>query len=466
MLVFILGYAVLLAGLGLWLSRRVRASADFFVAGRDLSPGLLFATLLAANLGAGSTVGAAELGYRIGLSAWWWVGSAGLGSLVLAFAIGPHIYRVARERDLFTVGDWLELRYDARVRWTAAALLWAGSLAILAGQLIAMGFVLDVAAGLPPAWGCALGGFIVTIYFTAGGLRGSAWINLLQVVVKVAGFCLAAWWTLDSAGGWDGLVERARAAGAAGGYGSPVGVGPARVLGYAALLIPSFFLSPGLIQKLFGARDEAAVRAGTGWQAGALLLYAFLPVTLGMAAFTQWPALENPGLALPQLLAEGLPPWLGGLMLAAIFSAEISSADAVLFMLSTSFARDFYQRVVDRDLDDRALLRTARLTAVAAGAAGVGIAVALQSVLAALTLFYTLLTVTLFAPLVFGLASKRGGAGAALGSILCAVPVTLGVHLATDGAGFGLLNPPLCGIVAGAAAFAVARRGPNNAETE
>ena len=58
----LLFYAVALVGLGLWLGRRVRRAGDFFVAGRTLGPGLLFSTMLAANIGAGSTVGAASLG--------------------------------------------------------------------------------------------------------------------------------------------------------------------------------------------------------------------------------------------------------------------------------------------------------------------------------------------------------------------------------------------------------------------
>src|SRR3954462_8331253 len=97
--------------LGLWLGRRVRASSDFFVAGRRLGPGLIFSTMLAANIGAGSTVGATGLGYQNGLAAVWWVGSAAVGSLVLALWIGPALRRVAAEHDLRTVGEFLEFRY-------------------------------------------------------------------------------------------------------------------------------------------------------------------------------------------------------------------------------------------------------------------------------------------------------------------------------------------------------------------
>ena len=76
-LVVVLVYSALLIVLGLVIGRRVTTTGTFFVAGRKLGPLLLFATLLAANIGAGSTVGAAALGYTRGLMAWWWVDPRG-----------------------------------------------------------------------------------------------------------------------------------------------------------------------------------------------------------------------------------------------------------------------------------------------------------------------------------------------------------------------------------------------------
>jgi SSS family solute:Na+ symporter len=116
------------------------------------------------------------------------------------------------------------------------------------------------------------------------------------------------------------------------------GIGLKGILRYAVILVPAFFVSPGLLQKLYGARDESTVRRAVGMQGVCLLFYSFMPVILGMVALVRIPDLAATGLALPQLLADTgvLPAWLGGLMLAAIFSAEVSSADAVLFMISTS----------------------------------------------------------------------------------------------------------------------------------
>src|SRR5581483_11411612 len=164
-LLVIVVYSVAQIALGLWISRRVKGSSDFFVAGRRLGPGLLFATFLAANIGGGSTIGATGLGYRDGLAAWWWVGSAGFGSIVLALWIGPRIRRIAAEHDLRTLGDFLEWRYDSRVRAIVAALLWVGTIAILAGQLIGIAWILTVVIGTPKIVGCAIGAVVVTVYF-------------------------------------------------------------------------------------------------------------------------------------------------------------------------------------------------------------------------------------------------------------------------------------------------------------
>ena len=126
----------------------MRGTADFFVAGRALGPGLLFATFLASNIGASSTVGATGHAYRDGLAAWWWNGSAGLGSLVLAFWVGPRVWRLAARHGLMTVGDLLEHHFGATVRSLAAALIWMGSFVILCAQLKGAAEVLVLVSGV------------------------------------------------------------------------------------------------------------------------------------------------------------------------------------------------------------------------------------------------------------------------------------------------------------------------------
>jgi SSS family solute:Na+ symporter len=451
-LVFILLYAAGQIALGVVIGRWVKTTGAFFVAGRNLSPMLLFATLLAANIGAGSTVGAAALGYRTGLSAWWWVGSAGIGTLVLGFWIGPRIWKVAKEHDLQTVGDFLELRYGARVRGVVASLLWVATLFVLAAQLIAIARVLEAVAGVPKVWGAVIGGAVMTAYFTAGGLLSSAWVNLVQLVVLYLGFVLALPLALRSVGGFEGIRDLGAAAG--GDYLDPWTSG-AR---YLALLAPAFVVSPGLIQKVYGARDQRTVRLAVSFAGVALLLFAWIPPLLGMAARAHFPELASPDLALPTLLVERLPLLLGSLGLAAIFSAEVSSADAALFMLSTSLSRDLYKRFLRPQARDAEVLRAARLAALAGGALGVVIALAFETVIDTLTIFYSVLSVSLFVPVVAGLHYRKTGTVEALAAIGAGVATLLAVHLRTGGQGYGIWTPTLLGMAVSAVAFVLARR--------
>jgi SSS family solute:Na+ symporter len=452
--VLLVAYSVLLVLLGLVIARRVKGASDFFVAGRRLGPGLVFSTMLAANIGAGSTVGATGLGYRDGLAAWWWVGSAAVGSIVLACWVGPAIRRAAARSDLRTVGDFLEHRYSRSVRGIIALLLWLGSLAILAGQLIALAWILNVVAGVPKPAGCIIGGGVIILYFSAGGLLTSAWVNLVELAVKLVGFAIAVPLALHGAGGWTAISALAPSPG----YWNFWHGGGSGWM-YLVMLGPAFVISPGLLQKIYGARDDRAVVLGVGANAVGLLLYAGVPVLLGMVARVRFPDLASHEMALPMILMHGLPPLVGALGLAAVFSAEISAADAVLFMLTTSLSQDLYKRFVNPAADDGRVLRVARATTVAAGGLGIALAVVSPTVIDALSVFYTLLTVALLVPIIAGLYVRRASTPEALAAIAAGVAGMLALELATDGRGLGSLTPAMAGLAAAVLGFVVVTVG-------
>jgi len=450
-LLLLLVYAVALTGIGLWIGRLVKGSSDFFVAGRSLSAPLLFSTVLAANIGAGSTVGAAGLAYNEGLSAWWWNGSAAIGSVALALWVGPTIWRLAAQHGFYTVGDFLEFRYGRTVRGVVSALIWVGTLAILAGQLIAGAAVLEVVADIPRAWGTAIGAIAMLVYFVAGGLLSSAWVNAVQLVVLLAGLLIAVPMVIARAGGLGTLMSAGPA------HFSDVFFtsGPGSGITLLAMLGPAFIISPGLLQKVYGARDPQAVRTGVGLQAVALALFAFVPVLLGMAARVLHPDVASPNLVLPTVLVESLPLWLGALALAAVFSAEVSTCDAILFMLSTSLSQDLYRRFVNPQATDRQVLQVARGAAVVGSAIGVALAVQLPTVIGALSIFYTLLGVSLFVPVVAGLYVKRAGSPEALAAIIGGVSFVLAMQVSGKAGTAVWTNPNVGGLTLAAVGLLV-----------
>lgn len=449
-LVIIIVYAIAQIAIGVWVARRLKGSSDFFVAGRSLGPGLLAATLLAANIGGGSTIGAAGRGYRDGLSAWWWVGSAAIGSVVLALWVGPRIRQLAAKHDLKTVGDFLEWRYDSRVRATIALLVWAGTVCILAGQLLGMAAVLGTVIGLEKWKSCVIGAVVATSYFAAGGLKSSVVVNVVQLTVKLAGFAIALPLALSVAGGFEGLHAALPdpASWSLWRNGSSGWM-------YVALLTPAFVISPGLLQKVYGAKDDRSVRIGVGVNALVLFLFAAIPPLLGMIAYARHPALARADLALPTLLMADLPFWVGAVALAAIFSAEVSAADAILFMLATSFSQDVYKRFVNSAATDRQVVAVARLASVAGSILAIVVALSVaQSVVDALAIFYTLLGVSLFVPIVAGLYLQRPRGLDALAAVAGGIMTVVALQVRDDTWTVGVFTP-MYGLAAAAIAFAL-----------
>jgi SSS family solute:Na+ symporter len=159
-------------------------------------------------------------------------------------------------------------------------------------------------------------------------------------------------------------------------------------------------------------------------------------------------------MALPMLLADYLPPLVGALGLAALFSTEVNTAEALLFMLSTSVSRDLYHRHLRPAATDSQVLRAARAAAVAGGLAGVSLAIVLPSIIDALTVFYAILSVTLFVPVVAGLYAARAQTPEAMAAIVGGL-LTILVFQLGRGAGLGPFTPAMLGLLAAAASFAV-----------
>ena len=142
--------------------------------------------------------------------------------------------------------------------------------------------------------------------------------------------------------------------------------------------------------------------------------------------------------------------------LAAVFSAEVSSADTVLFMLSTSLSQDIYKRYIAPEATDQDVLRVARFAAVLGGIGGLILTLRFDSVLDTITIFYAIMSVSLFVPLLAGLYTRKPGVPEAVAAIGAGVTTLVSVSLAGEA---GMVSSAVArsatgmGIVASAVVF-------------
>jgi SSS family solute:Na+ symporter len=135
-----------------------------------------------------------------------------------------------------------------------------------------------------------------------------------------------------------------------------------------------------------------------------------------------------------------------------VFSTEVDTCDAILFMVSTSASKDVYKRFVAPDASDVQLLRVARMSAFGGGALGVVLAIWLQTVIGALTIFYSLLVVTLFVPILGGLYVRRARERDAVAAVAAGV-ITLFVVRLGLGRPLRMARSGAAGLAAGAVVF-------------
>ena len=277
-------------------------------------------------------------------------------------------------------------------------------------------------------------------------------MNAVQLVVLIGGFAVALPLVLDRIGGTAAI---AAAPGVPPSFWDPLyTIGPP-LSGWTMLILltPGFIISPGLVQKAYGAESTRAVRIGIGAAGGIQLFFSFLPVLLGMAARVNHPGVESPNLVLPTVLLNDLPTGVGALALAAVFSAEVSTCDAILFMLATSASKDLYQRFFNPGAGPAQLLRIARIAAITGGVLGIILAVQLATIADALRIFYSLLGASLLVPIVGAVVVPRAGAREAMAGIIGGVGTLLAVYFGTDRSGWQ--DPTLWGLAGSTVAFAV-----------
>ena len=110
-------------------------------------------------------------------------------------------------------------------------------------------------------------------------------------------------------------------------------------------------------------------------------------------------------------------------------------------MLTTSLSRDLYQTFIEPGATEERVLSVSRIAGVLAGIAGIIFAALLPDVITALTIFYSILSVALFVPLLAGLYSSKPTANGALITILTSISVMVVIHILTDGTGIADISP-------------------------
>ena len=314
-------YLLAVMVLGLWMSRGVKSSKDFFLAGKSLPWWAVAMSLVVSDIGAKDMIGVAADSYRYGvvMMNFDFVG-CGLAVLVAAFLFMPFFWMAG----IYTIPEYLGRRYNQHVRRFFAVLWTLFMLATLGTIFVSAAAMFKVLLGWPFWFSVSVTALIVSVYTTVGGLKAVVVTDAFSCVILMVGAALICWFGLAQVGGWSGMreaIQQMNVSWTAHHFellppaDHPKYSWPSVFLGLALVLGPAYWIgNQAIVQRNFGVRSENEARAAYVLCAAIKMFFPLLLVIPGLIAL----ALFHDQLGMPFVdgnLASPDENWQGNLVL-------------------------------------------------------------------------------------------------------------------------------------------------------
>ncbi|MCB1846991.1 MAG: sodium:solute symporter [Halieaceae bacterium] len=337
-------YGVAVIWIGLRLAGRHHSAEDYFLAGRRMTWPLIGISLFASNISSTTLVGLAGDAYHTGISVFNYEWMAAIVLVFFAIFILPFVLSA----QVYTIPEYLERRYDGRVRTYFSVLtLFLNIIVDTAGSLFAGGLLLKlIFPDLDTGVIIAVLAVVAGLYTIAGGLAAVIYTDAIQTVLLLVGAVVITAVAYDKVGGWSAMTA---------------GLDPGRLslirplddpgvpwlgllLGVPLLGFYFWCANQFMVQRVLSARSVEDGRRGV-LLAGLLKLpVLFIMVLPGTMAIHLYPDLPRPDLVYPTLMFDLLPAGLLGLVLAGFVAALMSQIDSTLNAASTLVTMDFVHR--------------------------------------------------------------------------------------------------------------------------
>lgn len=440
-LLVVVFYFLVIGAVG-WLGvRRATTKEDYLVAGRNLGPCLYLGTLSAVVLGGASTIGSVKLGYTYGISGVWLCGALGAGIVVLSMVLAKPLLKLK----LYTVSQVLARRYHPAARVTSGAIMLAYDLMVAVTSIIAIGSVMQVMFDLSFTASILLGGGLVVLYSTLGGMWSLTLTDIIQFIIMTVGMMLVLMpMSIVKAGGWAAFSHLLPDS-----YYQLSSIGLDTILVFFLIYFFGILIGQDIWQRVFTARSTNIARyAGLG--AGVYcVLYGVAGALIGMAGKLVLPQLTNTDGAFAAIAQAVLPSGVSGLVAAAALAALMSTASACLLASSTIALEDVLPAIRKRPSGG---LVAGRFTTFVMGCIMLGLAFVVRDVMMALTLAYNLLVGGMLIPLIGAIFWQRATNAGAIASMLTG---SLSVLALMYYHGIEANSPIYGGLLAGGAAFLI-----------
>ncbi|TVP44754.1 MAG: sodium:solute symporter family protein [Mongoliibacter sp.] len=450
-------YMIAMLGVGYYFMNQNKNQDDYYVGGRNIGSWHIGLSVVATDVGGGFSVGLGGLGFVMGLSGSWMLFTGLLGAWLAAVFLIPRVKSDKAFANFYTFPQIFDYLFDKKVGIVAAIISLVGYLGftssqLLAGAKLASGTFLEL--GLTEA--LVIMGVIAVVYTVLGGLKAVIYTDTVQWIILMLGFILiglpVAYFHV---GGWESIKQTLPVE-----YFSLTNLSWQDFANWGITILPIWFIGMTLYQRIFASRDEKSAKKA--WFIAGVFewpIMAFMGVGLGLLskiAFEQGLLIIDldsldPEMGLPILLRTILPPGILGLMMAAYFSAVLSTADSCLMAASGNLSTDLCGGWLNKK-SEKLQIRYSQLFTLILGAVALFVAMQMTNVLELMLYSYAFMVSGLFVPILFGLFTEKRSPAAAVTAMISGGSVTAGLSVSGLSLPFGL-DPNFFGVFASLAMY-------------
>ena len=396
-----IAYAILILGVGLWVSRDKKGhqknAEDYFLASKSLPWWAIGASLIAANISAEQFIGMSGSGFVVGLA----IASYEWMAAITLVIVAKYFLPIFIEKGIYTIPEFIEKRYSSNLK-TILAIFWLALYIFinLTTVLFLGGLAIETIMGVDMVYAIIGLALFAAAYSLYGGLSAVAWTDVIQVVFLVLGGLVTTYIALntvsDGGGAIAGFNEVLKAAPdkfhmvinqfkADGSTNSNYLDLPGIWVIIGGLWVANLYywgFNQYIIQRTLAAKSLRESQKGILFAAFLKLIIPLVVVIPGIAAYVmvndpeimarlgeagnyKIPTLEQADRAYPWLL-QFLPTGLKGVAFAALSAAIVSSLASMLNSTSTIFTMDIYKEYINKNADDKTTVKVGRITAAVA----------------------------------------------------------------------------------------------------
>lgn len=455
-IVFI-AYAVLILGVGLWVSRDKKGhqknAEDYFLASKSLPWWAIGTSLIAANISAEQFIGMSGSGFALGIA----IASYEWMAALTLIIVGKYFLPIFIEKGLYTIPEFVEKRFSTNLK-TILAIFWLGLYIFvnLASVLYLGGLAIETIMGVDMIYAIIGLALFAAAYSLYGGLSAVAWTDVIQVVFLVLGGLVTTYLALNTVSGGEGVFA---------GFSKVWEAAPEKFHMILEETNDNYVNLPGIwvlvgglwvanlyywgfnqyiIQRTLAAKSLKESQKGILLAAFLKLIIPLIVVVPGIAAYVMvndpaimanlgeagmlnLPTAGQADKAYPWLL-QFLPVGLKGIAFAALAAAVVSSLASMLNSTSTIFTMDIYKQYVNKNATDKTTVNVGRLSGAVALIIAVIVAPLLGGIDQAFQFIqeYTgIVSPGILAVFILGLFWKKTTNNAAIWGAVLSIPVAL-----------------------------------------